>query len=98
MHKTKMCQKMQLLRILTSLEIAHVSDAISNQFLQQKLLQFSEKSGHDNMDGCIGWRHTCNYSLVCVIVGCSLHSLLSEKISSQQRTFVCLKQPAKVLL
>ena len=34
--------------ILTSLEIAHVSDATSQQLLEQKLLEFSENTGHDN--------------------------------------------------
>ena len=39
----------QLQMILTSLEIAHVSDATSQQFLEQKLLDlFSENTGHDN--------------------------------------------------
>ena len=38
----------QLQMILTSLEIAHVSDATSQQLLEQKLLEFSENTGHDN--------------------------------------------------
>ena len=38
----------QLQMILTSLEIAHVSDATSQQLLEQKLLEFSETTGHDN--------------------------------------------------
>ena len=38
----------QVQMILTSLEIANVSDATSQQLLEQKLLEFSENTGHDN--------------------------------------------------
>ena len=38
----------QLQMILTSLEIAHVNNATSQQLLEQKLLEFSENTGHDN--------------------------------------------------
>ena len=83
--------------ILTSLEIAQVSDAISQQFQQRKLPQFSENSGHDNISTNFTGAHMSRFTIMNKVPW-SLHSGFAFTRFLYGERLCVGKQPALVLL
>ena len=97
MQMTSIVPENTNLIILTSLEIAQVSDAISQEFLQQKPSQFSEKLDiaiHMTMSAFIGWDTNANiHNIVCQSADPYTEELSSNDFFTEN-VCVSLKQPA----